>query len=76
MHRVKVFRLVFLKNDENCYVKVEEVEEIDLTKIIERLERGESIFISPRRKQESSQKMLVKKFSKENATKSWYFTHI
>jgi len=73
----KFFHLFFLKNDENCNVKVEEVEEIDFTKIMERLEKGESVFISPKNKQESSKKMFAEKFSKENAvTEPWYFTHI
>ncbi|MEM2946884.1 MAG: hypothetical protein QXN96_01445 [Candidatus Bathyarchaeia archaeon] len=72
----KFFRLFFLKNNENYDIEVEEVEEIDFTKIIERLERGESVFISQKRKQESSRKISVKEFSKENAAEPWYFTHI
>lgn len=72
----KFFRLFILKNDEEYDVEVEEVEEIDFTKIIERLEKGESIFISQKRKQESSKKMPTEKFSKENAAELWYFTHI
>ncbi|MEM2987559.1 MAG: hypothetical protein QXK26_00790 [Candidatus Bathyarchaeia archaeon] len=72
----KFFYLFFLKNNENYDVEVEEVEEIDFTKIIERLKRGESVFISPKCKQESSRKIPVKKFSKENASEPWYFTHI
>ncbi|MEM2108847.1 MAG: hypothetical protein QXL10_06170 [Candidatus Bathyarchaeia archaeon] len=70
------FRLFFLKNNENYGVEVEEFEEIDFTKIIERLKRGESVFISLKCKQESSRKIPVKKFSKENASEPWYFTHI
>ena len=72
----KFFRLFFLKNNENYDVEVEEVEEIDFTKIIGRLERGESVFISPKRRQESSRKIPIKEFSKENASEPWYFTHI
>ena len=72
----KFFRLFFLKNDEKCSVEVEEVEKIDFTKIMERLEKGESVFISPKSKQESSTEILAKKFSKENAAEPWYFTHI
>ncbi|MEM4713796.1 MAG: hypothetical protein QXQ61_04515 [Candidatus Bathyarchaeia archaeon] len=71
----KFFHLFFLKNNEYYDVEVEEVEEIDFTKIIERLERGESVFISLKRKQGSSRKEFVE-FSKENASKPWYFTHI
>ncbi|MBS7616151.1 hypothetical protein KEJ45_02990 [Candidatus Bathyarchaeota archaeon] len=72
----RFFHLFFLKNNEDYDVEVEEVEEIDFTKIIERLERGESVFISPKRKQESSRKKFVEEFPKENAAEPWYFTHI
>lgn len=72
----KFFRLFFLKNNENYDVEVEEVEEIDFTRIIERLEKGESIFISPKHKQDCNQKILVKKFSKESVAEPWYFAHI
>jgi len=64
---------LFLNNDEDYNVETEEVEEIDFTKIAERLERGESVFISPKRKRESGTKMLAKKSAKENATEPWYF---
>ena len=56
------FHLFFLKNDEDYNV---EVEEIDFTKIIERPERGESVFISPKRKQESGKKSLLENFPKK-----------
>lgn len=72
----KFFRLFFLKNDESHNVEVEEVEEIDFTKIIERLERGESIFISPSQKQNCNKKLLFNESSKENAAKPWYFTRM
>jgi hypothetical protein len=72
----KFFRLFFLKNDENCNVEVEEFEKVDFTKIMERLERGESVFISPKNKQESSTEILAKKSFKEHLAKPWYFTHI
>ncbi|MEM2917325.1 MAG: hypothetical protein QXN63_03095 [Candidatus Bathyarchaeia archaeon] len=69
----KFFRLFFLKNNEKYDVEVEEVEEIDFTKIIERLERGESVFISPKRKQESSRKEFVEEFPKENTAEPLVF---
>jgi len=72
----KFFHLFFLKKDENCDVEVEAVEKIDFTKIMERLEKGESVFISPKNKQECSTEILVKKSSKEHLAKPWYFTHI
>lgn len=72
----KFFRLFFLKNDENCNVEVEEVEKVDFIKIMERLERGESVFISPKNKQESSTEIFVNESSKKHLAKPWYFTHI
>jgi len=72
----KKFHLFFLKNDENCNVEVEKVEKVDFTKIMERLERDESVFISPKNKQESSTEIFVKESSKKHLAKPWYFTHI
>jgi hypothetical protein len=45
-----LFQLIFLRNDEDETVMVEEVEEIDFGKVKERLEQGESVFITPKRK--------------------------
>ena len=72
----KFFRLFFLQNDEKCSVEVEEVEKIDFTKIMERLEKGESVFISPKNKQESSTEIFVKESSKKHLAKPWYFARI
>ena len=43
-----LFQVVFLKNDGQQRVLVDEVEEIDLEKIRKHLLRGESIFITSR----------------------------
>ncbi len=72
----RFFHLFFLKNDEDYNVEIEEVKKIDFTKIIERLERGESVFISPKCNQECDTRLLAKKASKESATEPWYFTHL
>jgi len=72
----RFFHLFFLKNDEDYNVEIEEVQEIDFTKIVERLERGESVFISPKHNREFDTKLLAKKASKEDAAEPWYFTHL
>jgi len=64
-----MFQLLFLKDDENQCV---EVEEIDFRKVKEHLEQGESVFITPKRK-EKVETRLVKG---EAAAEPWYFTHI
>ncbi len=47
----KLYQVLFLKNDGDQSVEVEEVEQIDFVKIKEHLERGDSIFITNRRTQ-------------------------
>jgi len=64
-----MFQLLFLKDDENQCV---EVEEIDFRKVKEHFEQGESIFITPKRK-EKVETRLVKG---EAAAEPWYFTRI
>jgi len=67
-----LFQLFFLRNNENQTVMVEEVEEIDFGKVKERLEQGESVFITLKRK-EKVEKSLVER---EYAAETWYFTHL
>lgn len=67
-----MFQLLFLKDDENQCVEVEEVEEIDFRKVKEHLEQVESVFITPKRK-EKVETRLVKE---EAAAEPWYFTRI
>jgi len=45
-----LLQLLFLKDDKNQSVEVEEVEELDFANIMCRLNHGESVFISRKRK--------------------------
>jgi len=53
-----MFQLLFLKDDENQSVEVEEVEEIDFRKVKEHLEQGESVFITPKRKEKAETRLV------------------
>ena len=67
-----LFQLFFLKNDEDQNVEVKEVEEIDFRGVKERLEQGESVFITYKRKQKLNSNLIVS----EEETEPWYFIHI
>ena len=67
-----VFQLFFLINNENQDIQVVEVKEIDFTEVKERLEKGESVFITRKRKQKL-EPILV---AGEETTDPWYFSHI
>ncbi len=67
-----VFQLFFLKDDEEQSVEVKEVEEIDFGNVKERVEQGESVFITRIRKQ----KLKTSLFEEESVAEQWYFTHI
>jgi len=67
-----VFQLFFLINNKNQDIEVVEVEEIDFTEVQRRLEKGESIFITRKRKQKSEP---IRASSKETL-EPWYFTHL
>ena len=67
-----IFQLFFLKNDKNQSVNVEEVEEIDFRIVKNRLEKGESVFISRKRKQKLNTTLVAK----EDSAEPWYFSHI
>ena len=45
------FQLLFLRDDPTKSVRVEEVEEIDFKAVRAHLEKGHSIFITPKRRQ-------------------------
>jgi len=62
-----LFQLFFLKNDEDQSV---EVEEIDFTEVKKRLERGESVFITRKRKQ----KLDLSQIASEDVIEPWYFS--
>lgn len=65
-----MFKLFFLRNNENQTVMVEEVEEIDFGKVKEHLEQGQSVFITPK-PEENVEKNLAKM---EYSAETWYFT--
>jgi len=67
-----VFQLFFLKDNEDQNVEVKEVEEIDFRKVKEHLEKGESVFITCKRKQ----KLNMSPVAREDAAKPLYFTHL
>jgi hypothetical protein len=67
-----VFQLFFLLNNENQDIEVVEVEEIDFTEVEKRLEKGESVFITRKRKQKS-EPILV---ASEETVEPWYFAHL
>ena len=67
-----LFQLFFLKDDEDQRVEVEEVEEIDFRGVKKRLEQGESVFITRKRKQKLNTGLVAR----EDASELWYFSHI
>ena len=67
-----LFLVFFLKDDEDQSVEVKEAEEIDFLIVKKRLEQGESVFITRKRKQ----KFKTSKVAREDAEESWYFTRI
>ena len=67
-----LFQLFFLKDDEDQSVEVEEVEEIDFRKVEQRLEQGESVFITRKRKQKLNTSLVAR----EDAAEPWYFSRI
>jgi hypothetical protein len=66
------FQIFFLKNDENQRVVVEEVSKIDFEKVKSHLEKGESVFIAPKRQGE----LRTSQVEKDDFEEHWYFTHI
>jgi len=67
-----LFLLFFLKNDEAQSVEVKDVEEVDFAEVEKRLKRGESMFISGKRRQH----LDLGRFSMEDASETWYIPHI
>ena len=67
-----VFQLFFLINNENQDIEVVEVREIDFTEVKRRLEKGESVFITCKRKK----KLEPISVASEEMAKPWYFTHL
>jgi len=67
-----LFQLFFLKNNEEQSIEVVEVEEIDFTEVKKRLERGESVFITLKRKQE----LDLSQVARGDTMGPWYFSHV
>jgi hypothetical protein len=67
-----VFQLFFLLDDEDPDIEVVEVREIDFEEVKKRLEKGESVFITRKRKQKL-EPILV---AGEETADPWYFYHI
>ena len=68
----QVFQLFFLKNNSKQDVEVVEVEEINFTEVKKHLEKGDSIFITPKPKH----KLETTLVAKEETADPWYFVHI
>jgi len=66
-----MFQLLFLKDDEDQFVEVLEVEEIDFREVKKRLEQGESVFITRKRKE----KLKARLVASEDSAEPRYFTH-
>ena len=66
------FQIFFLKNDGNQGVVVEEVSKIDFEKVKNHLEKGESVFIAPKRQGE----LGTSPVASEDFEEPWYLTHI
>jgi len=54
-----VFQLFFLEDDEDQSIEVIEVEEIDFTEVKKHIERGESVFITHKRKQKLNSNLIA-----------------
>jgi len=57
----QLFQVLFLKNNGDQSVEVDEVEQIDFTKVEERLKRGDTVFITNKQ----TQKFLIPKLEKK-----------
>ena len=68
----QMFQLFFLKDDQDQSVEVVEGEEIDFEMVTHHIKRGESVFITPKRKE----KLETSLFEEEGVADPWYFTHI
>ena len=80
--RNNLFQLIFLREDDDEGVEVEEVQKVDFGEVKRRLENGESVFIVRKQVEKSGKlnarlvvKPAVKKASKKEARRPLYFTH-
>lgn len=63
------FQLFFLKDDQDQAIDSVEVNEIDFEEVKKRLENGESVYITSRRRQKPNVKFIAYEREKE----PWYF---
>ena len=66
MEENSLFHLFFLKNDEDLSVEVEEVQEVDFIAVRNRLELGESVFISKKSQKHLHSKEIYSEDRNEN----------
>ncbi|NIR87711.1 hypothetical protein GWO13_09200 [Candidatus Bathyarchaeota archaeon] len=66
-----LFQLFFLKDDEDQSVEVKEVEKIDFREVKKRLEQGESVFITRKRKDKLNTSLVAR----GDVADPWYFSH-
>lgn len=67
-----LFRLFILKNNENQSVIVEEVDKIDYSKVKQRVEQGDSIFITRGRKEKAKTNFV----ERDKTAESLFFPYI
>ncbi|UCE95871.1 MAG: hypothetical protein JSV51_09260 [Candidatus Bathyarchaeota archaeon] len=63
---------VFYLMDEDEAVEVEEVAKLDFRRIEAHLKKGESIFITPKRRRKLNMNFIVEHVTEE----PWYFSHV
>ena len=67
-----LFQVSFLKDNKRQSFEVKEVEDIDLGKVKEHLQQGESVFITLKQKEKLKPRLMKGEATEE----PWYFTHI
>jgi len=67
----QIFQLFFLIKNKNQDIEVIEVEKIDFAEVKKRLEKGESVYITRKRKK----KLESISVASEEMVEPWYFTH-
>jgi hypothetical protein len=67
------FQLIFLKDNKDQSVEVVEVEKIVFTEVEKRLEQGESVFITRKKKKKLKPRLIARK---ESYTEVLYFSHV
>lgn len=75
----KIFQIMFLMQDDDR-VEVIETEKIDIQLLMDRLEQGQSVFITPKTQRKfifhKSQRKILPFKSPTKERKPWYITHL